>query len=30
MAQDALALYPDSPAKRALHEVVEFVASRRH
>ena len=30
MAQDALALFPESAVKRALHEVVEFVASRRH
>jgi hypothetical protein len=29
-AQDALALFPDGAVKQALHDVVEFVASRRH
>jgi octaprenyl-diphosphate synthase len=30
MAQDALALFPDSDVKQALHEVVAFVANRTH
>jgi octaprenyl-diphosphate synthase len=30
MAQDALALFPDSAVKQALHDVVAFVANRKH
>jgi octaprenyl-diphosphate synthase len=30
MAQDALALFPDSEVKAALHDVVAFVANRTH
>jgi octaprenyl-diphosphate synthase len=30
VARDALALFPDSPAKRALLDIVDFVISRAH
>jgi octaprenyl-diphosphate synthase len=30
MARDALALFPDSPMKRALEETVEFCTGRTH